>query len=247
MAGRPRVLGFYVALTGAILLLAVPMAPFLIIPAAWPFLGEQLGIHQFHDIGVASVLWLVLMGLVVQYREPARHVAAMQQALVVILVLLAATAVARPGTLINPLLLPFALAIVAAAMHPSRREIGQLRRDLDLPLFAVAALAAGPAFIYVRGQLRLDSSLLPLAAHGGHWTSMATLAAAVIVLAFLSATRPRGWPVLIWSAGSAAFLFGLASFFLPHQASSVGQGWSVLAMAWAMAFALTGIVRWRVP
>lgn len=219
------------------------MAPFLVIPVAWPFLSEQLGAHHFHDIGVATLLWLMLIGLLVQYRGPERQVAPMQQTLVVILVLVIATAIARPGTLLGPLLLPFGLAFIAAALHPSRREIGRLRTPPDLPLLLLAAAAAVPAFLYARGQLRLDSSGLPVVAHGGHWTSMATLAAAVVVLAVVASTKPRGWSILVWSAGGAALLFGVASFFLQQQASSIGQHWSALVVAWSLAFLVAGSVR----
>jgi hypothetical protein len=247
LAGRPRVAAFYSAVTGAILLLAAPMAPFLVIPVAWPVLGQQLGVHQIHDIGVAALLWLMLIGLIVQYREPRAQVAAMQQTLLVIVVLLVATAIARPATLVSPLLLPFALAVLAAALHPGRAEIIRLGPYVDVPLCALAAAAAGSALVYSLGQLRLDSSVLPIMAHGGHWTSMGSLAMAVLVLAFLSSMRPRGWKVPFWCAASAALLLGVASFFLPHQASSVGRGWSVLTVAWALAFVVTGSTRFRRP
>jgi hypothetical protein len=231
-ASRARAWGFYGAAAGAALLLAVPMAPFLVIPFAWPVLSEQLGVHQFHDIGVASLLWLMLLGLVAQFRQPRRQVAAMQQTLIVILILLGATAVGRPGTLLSPLLLPFGLAFAAAILHPVRGEIVQLGRCVDKPVLALSALAAGPVLVYAAQQLRLDSSLLPLVAHGGHWTSMASLVAAILALALLTATKPLGWRVPAWSAGAAMMLFGLASFSLQHQASSVGRGWSLLAVVW---------------
>jgi hypothetical protein len=232
IARRARLLGFYGAAAGAVLLLAVPMAPFLVIPVAWPVLSEQLGIHQFHDIGVASLLWLMLIGLAAQFWKPRRQVAAMQQTLIVVLIMVGATALARPGTLLGPLLLPFGLAFLAATLHPLRGQIVQVGRRFDAPVFALFAMGAGPLLVYAAHQLRLDSTLIPLAAHGGHWTAMATLAAAILALALLLATRPPGWRIPAWSAGSAAMLFGVASFSLQHQASSVGRGWSLLAVAW---------------
>lgn len=67
---RARRSAFYVALTAALLLLAVPMAPFLVIPLAWPFLAEQLGVHHVHDIGVATLLWLMVVGLLARPARP---------------------------------------------------------------------------------------------------------------------------------------------------------------------------------
>jgi hypothetical protein len=77
-------------------------------------------------------------------------------------------------------------------------------------------------------QLGLDHSALPLAAHGGHWTAMATLAVSIVVLVLLAATRPRGWRVPVWSVAGAALLFGAVSATLPHMPSSIGPIWGAL-------------------
>jgi hypothetical protein len=39
---RARRLGFHVVLTAALLLLAAPMASFLVIPVAWPFMAARI-------------------------------------------------------------------------------------------------------------------------------------------------------------------------------------------------------------
>jgi hypothetical protein len=189
----------------------------------------------------------MLLGLVAQFSHPRRQVAAMQQTLIVIVVLLGATAVGRPGTLLSPLLLPFGLAFVAALLHPARDEIARLGRCVDRPVFALSAIAAGPLLFYAAQQLRLDSSVLPLVAHGGHWTSMASLVAAVLVLALLTATKPLGWRIPAWSAGAAMILFGVASFSLQHQASSIGRGWSLLAVVWGASLIVLNEIWARVP
>lgn len=242
---RARAWGFYAALVCAILLLAGPMAPFLVIPVGWPFLGEQLGVHQFHDIGVATLLWLMLIGLITQFRHARRQVGAMQQTLVIVILMLVATASARPATLLSPLLLPFGFAFLAAGLHPARGEIARIRWHLDLPAAAASVAAAVPLLAYAAQQLRLDSSALPMVAHGGHWTAMASLAATIAALALLSANRPRGWRIPAWSAGAAATLFGVASFSLQHQASSVAPVWSGLAVAWGIGFILLNEARIR--
>jgi len=143
---RARRLGFYIVLAAALLLLAAPMAPFLVIPVLWPFLAEELGVHQFHDIGVSATLWLMIVGLLMQLRRAERQIAAMQQVLLVILTMLVLTAVSRPETLASPdpLLLFVGLAIVLAALHPARAEIARLKLRADPFVAGVALLAAGP-------------------------------------------------------------------------------------------------------
>lgn len=242
---RARLWAFRVMLALAVLLLAAPMAPFLIIPVGWPFLGEQLGVHQFHDVGVASLLWLLLVGLLAQLRRPVRQVGAMQQTLIVALLMLGATAIARPATLLSPLLVPLILAYGVAAVHPARREVARIRWRLDPVVAGFVAVAAGPLLAFARQQLSYDFSALPVVAHGGHWTTMATLATAIPVLALFSATRPRGWRVPAWSAGAAAILFGVASFALDHRPSSVGPIWSALAVGWGAGFIVLSELRQR--
>jgi hypothetical protein len=244
---RARRLAFYVVLTAALLLLAGPMAPFLVIPVAWPFMAEELGAHRFHDIGVSTMLWLMIVGLFMQFRHARQQIAAMQQGLLVIVTMLALTALSRPETLAtpSPLLLFFGLAIAVAALHPARADIARLRLRADPFVAGVALLAAGPVFVYARGQLRLDHSALPLAAHGGHWTAMAILTVALVLLALLGSTRPSGWQVPVWSAGATALLFGISSAALPHMPSSPGPFWGLLAAVWGISYVATAAVRFR--
>jgi hypothetical protein len=244
---RTRHRAFLITLALAVALLAVPQAPFLVIPVAWPFLGEQLGTHQMHDVGVSTLLWLILAGLLAQFRRPEGQVGGMQQTLLIILVFLGATAIARPATLKEPQALLFTLPFAVALVHPARQEVARLRWRLDASVAALATVAAVPFLLYARQQLSLDSSALPLVAHGGHWTTMATVAAVIPVLALLSAGRPPGWRVPAWSAGAAAVLFGVASFALQHRPSSAGLVWSVLAMGWGVGFVVLSEMRGRRP
>lgn len=68
--GRNRRWAFYTLVGVTVLMFAAPMAPFLVIPVAWPFLGERLGVHQLHDVSVATMLWFMIAGLLAQFRGP---------------------------------------------------------------------------------------------------------------------------------------------------------------------------------
>jgi len=243
LAGTRR-WAFFLAV-GAALLVVAPMAPFLVIPLAWPFMAEELGVHHVHDIAVSAMLWLMVGGLLMQLRGAQRQVAAMQQVLIVVLTMLLLTAISRPQTLagFDPLFLVFALIFLAAALHPARSEIARVRLRADPFLAGLAILAAGPLLVYGWGQLRLDHSALPLALHGGHWTAMAILAVVIVALALLAATRPRGWRVPAWSVGGAALLLGISSAVLPLLPSSIGPGWGALAALWGCIFVATAEVR----
>jgi hypothetical protein len=71
------------------------------------------------------------------------------------------------------------------------------------------------------------------------------VAVSIVVLALLSATRPRGWRVPAWSAGGGALLLGISSAALPQMPSSIGPAWGALAAAWGVAFVAVAEVRYR--
>jgi hypothetical protein len=241
--GRIRRWAFHVVLAAALLLIAVPMAPFLVIPVAWPFLVEQLGDCLVHDVGVATLLWWMVAGLLAQFRGARRQVGAMQQLFLVVMVMLGLTALTRPASLLSPMLLFFGLTVVVGALHPARAELVRLRSGIEPYIAGLALIAAGPFLAYAVGQLRLESSTLTPATHGGHWTTMATVAILVIFLALLAALRPRGWRVLAWSAGVAALLFGVAGAAQPNLPSSIEPAWGALAAAWGVIFVT--MTEWR--
>jgi hypothetical protein len=244
---RVRIRAFYAALTLAVLLFAAPAAPFLIVPVAWPFLGDELGVHQVHDIARATLMWFLVAGLLAQFRRAEHQIGAMQQVVLVVLVTLSTTAISRPASLLSPLLVVFGVALIVAALHPSRAEVVRMARRVDPLLTALALVAAGPLVMYGRGQLRFDADGVPIAAHGGHWTMMSVVAFSIVALALLVATRPRGWRVPAYSAAGAAVLFGVSSAVLPHRPSSVGPVWGALTAAWGIAFVLLAEIRYRAP
>lgn len=242
---RLRQWAFRIVLAAALLLIAAAMAPFVVIPVAWPFLVEELGVCLVHDVGVATLLWWIIAGLLAQFRSAGRQVGAMQQLLLVLLAMLGLMALTRPATLLSPMLLFFGLVFVGAALHPARAELAQVRLRADWYVAVLALLAAGPLLVYAVGQLRLDSSALTPATHGGHWTTMATVTVSIVVLALLVATRPRGWRVPLWSVGVAALLFGIASAAHPHVPSSIGPAWGAVTAAWAVIYVVVAERRFR--
>lgn len=242
---RVRRWAFRIVLAAALLLIGAPMAPFLVIPFAWPFLVEHLGVCLMHDVGVAILLWWMIAGLLAQFRGAGSQVGAMQQLMLVILAMVGLMALTRPATLLSPMLLFFGLVFVGAVLHPARAELARVRQRADRYVAALALIVAGPLLVYAVGQLRLDGSALTPTMHGGHWTTMATVAVLIVVLALLASTGPRGWRVPAWSAGVAALLFGIASVAQPDVPSSIGPAWGALAAAWAVMFVFVAERRFR--
>jgi hypothetical protein len=74
------------------------------------------------------------------------------------------------------------------------------------------------------------------ALHFGHWSAMAAFAVSIVCLAGVASLRPPGWRLSGWSAGLAAFVYGLASLIVPDDASAATAVWAILAMVWGIGF-----------
>jgi hypothetical protein len=74
------------------------------------------------------------------------------------------------------------------------------------------------------------------ALHFGHWSAMAAFAVSIVSLAGVASLRPPGWRLSGWSAGLAAFVYGLASLIVPDDASAATAVWAVLAIVWGIGF-----------
>jgi hypothetical protein len=85
------------------------------------------------------------------------------------------------------------------------------------------------------------------ALHFGHWSAMAAFAIAIAALAGLASLRPPGWRLPAWSAGIAAFVYGLASLVVPDDASAATAAWAVLAMLWGIGFIIAAEYKLRGP
>jgi hypothetical protein len=73
-------------------------------------------------------------------------------------------------------------------------------------------------------------------AAGDRFAEMAALAGSIVLVAWLTLWRTRGWRVPARSVGAAAVLFGVASIALPDLQGSAGALWGALAAAWGLTF-----------
>jgi hypothetical protein len=76
-----------------------------------------------------------------------------------------------------------------------------------------------------------------------HWTGMAVMGIAVVLMAALASERTAGWRIVAWLTGIGSIVYGVAStVFATYPGSTVpypgseGSFWGALAIAWGVVF-----------
>lgn len=199
--------------------------------------------HRTHDLVFGFLFLPPVLGLLAQFRRPARNVAGMVMALVpaaALLVVLVLTLV-QGGTirvLQPPWMIVMAGALFATALHPAGSGFFRSFR-LSRASGAMLVLVAGAAVAlipFAAANIGLQTSLPDDHAAAGHYGFMAGFALTTIGLGVLASVRPDGWRLTAWTAGLLPALLGVASLVYADAVSSLTLLWSVAAIAWGTGF-----------
>lgn len=226
---------FYAAVLGALALYAAMMGDMLTFVLVGWFV--EPGVHHFHELAFFGLVWLGILGLVLQlYRPDARVNAAV--ASVLVMVPLAVIAVSSNSPIAMMPILFGVVGLVAVALHPAGRSLFDVGPGLagDRALGGLLALAAIPLLLYAGDQLVNQYAIVDEHAAFVHYGGMATVAGFVLVMGVLTLVRERDRRFAAWSAGVLVAYFGLAAVVYPGQPSSVGTLWGTLAIVWGGAF-----------
>ena len=146
--------------------------------------------NQVLDVGWGAMFGVILpLGLLAQLRRPERRIAGIQQTALVAIALALAGAAGEAWwylVLAGGVAVAFALLV---ALHPARQTLFA-RGRLEPAMLALAAVAAVPFLVYAWRMARAQRRDLPPAdavSNGlHHWTVMAALAVAVLLLVLLA-------------------------------------------------------------
>jgi hypothetical protein len=194
------------------------------------------------DLGFFALGALVIgSGVGVQLRAPERNIAGLQQAIIGSLAL---TVAGLLGDRVEPFaggLVILIAAVVLAALHPMRGEFFKRGPGVNPRLAALTILVAAPAAGYAANMLDLSrqagpSCFVGQCARGDRFAEMAALAGAIVLIAWLTLWRTRGWRVPARSVAAAAIVVGLASIALPDVPGAVGTVWGAVTVTWGIAF-----------
>jgi len=197
------------------------------------------GIHRVHDMGFGSLYGAILtVGLAVQVSHPERRISAFYQIVAVALAVVLGGVLSSSGYAALGILILVA-CVILLLLHPYRSEVLRPVREGFSPLLAgLAVLGAIPLLWYASSMASLQRNGLPADLHvkQEHWTTMAAMAIGIALVGLLSSIRFRGWRISAWSAGTALFLYGLASVVYPHKAGSEGTEWGLVAILGGLVF-----------
>jgi hypothetical protein len=130
-------------------------------------------------------------------------------------------------------------------LHPARGEVLHPAAEPSRPLAAFVVVAAVPLlwFGLAAASLQRNGPASDPHVSMSHWTTMASMAFALVLVGLLASLRIRGWRFTAWCAGVGAAVYGLASIVFAHfpisgvrYAGSQGIGWGIVALLGGVAF-----------
>jgi len=237
---RPRYTGFRVVAW----IMAVSAIAFGIVTAGTGIVVEEMRIHSFHNVVVASLLLAISApAALAAARHPGHPLPALMQ--------LAAIGVAGLSTMVLSLTLdPFTLPFIVFggvlwALWLRRPERDPFPREHASVVLSVLVLAAAVPLV----GWSLDSAELQriddVSEHAEllHWVETSFFAVAVLLLGLIAALRPVAFRSSAWSAGIGLAIAGGASLALSDYASALGSTWAAIALVGGLAF--VGAAEWE--
>ena len=205
--------------------------------------GDQ--VHRLHSLALGIIVWGMLAGVALQFHRPARKVAALLMSFAAVVAVacgLLVTGTSLTGIAIG--MAPFLLPILAAgALHPSAEAFIRLPR-LDLRMFALTVIAAGPWIAYALDVVR-TARASGQDVEIEHSTFMVTVALLILLWGLIGATDKPGWAFPAGAAVLASACLGLQSLMFPDLLSGLELLWAGAAVAWCAAYGAAAWYRSR--
>lgn len=239
---------FYFAFIGLVLLLVVVLwLPDETVLSIIDDLDPEALDHRVHEFAISVLGWGLLIGVAAQIHEPARKVAAMQQALAIPLVVLVFDLITGIFSWADtlPLLVP---VLIVSAVHCARGSLTRVS-GLDASMSVLASVAAVPWLVFAVSQTRLQITAAAGDAHAemGHWAWMASFAVVLVVWAFIGASNNPGWRVTAWTVAVASLLYASHAMAFPDMASATPVSWSLAIIVWSVLYLVAAERRARRP
>jgi hypothetical protein len=220
----------------------------------WFASGDEQ-IHRVHDLGafgVAIGLFTATPLLIVSWRRT--DTALLQMLGVAAIATVMGSAVAADLPFMSYAVIVAVPLVILLAISRGWKRYVEAGDGWDGILVAIALVASpfwvGFALSMARLQRAGPSSDPHVEMH--HWTGMAVMAIAMVLMGLLASLRTPGWRIVAWLTGLGSVVYGLASAVfatypgnvVPY-AGSEGSVWGALAIAWGVALIGAAEVRAR--
>jgi hypothetical protein len=207
---------------------------------------DEGGIHRVHDLGfgvtygvlVAAAFWALL------WRPESKPSALWQPVAVAVGVAIGSLIAGDPGYVVLAAGLLVASGVLLV-LHPARDTVLHPAIAPSRILAGAVVLIGVPLlwFGLTAARLQRDGSSLDPHVSGSHWTTMASMAFALVAVGFLASARMRAWRFTAWCTGVGLAAYGLGSAVFHRfpgsetpYAGSEGVGWGVVAIVGGLAF-----------
>lgn len=207
---------------------------------------DEGGIHRVHDLGFGIVYGvLVAAAFFALMRRPETKPSVLLQVVVTAVgVAVAALISGDPGYVVIAAAL-LVMSGILFALLPQRDVILHPKIDPSPVMAGLVVLGAIPLlwFGVTAARMQRDGSPLDPHVQMSHWTTMSSMAFAIVAVGLLASARIPGWRFTAWCAGLAVAVYGVASVVFHRfpgaevpYAGSEGIGWGVLAVIGGLAF-----------
>jgi hypothetical protein len=189
------------------------------------------------ELGYGALVGIILtVGVASQLRAPARKIAGIQQAALAVPALLIGSALAADSQNVEAAMIVFVGVGILLMLHPARAAFLRRGASFSALLFTTTVLGTIPLLGYALWMGAEAQDLVGPPHHVQRLSTMAALAVAIALVGLLASLKTDGWRIPAWSAGTAAFVFGLASVAFPDHPAAVGLGWGVLSVGGGVLF-----------
>jgi hypothetical protein len=213
--------------------------------ATWAGVDDQQ-VHALHNTaGVAVYLPLFVLPLIAAIRDPAGTVALFRVAVA------ASIAVAVAGVIGGTILsasITLVVVLLLLWLHPSRDDVLRLGA-VDVPLVALAAVAAVPSVAYGLDQADLQASRPASDPHVAfeHYAGMAGAAFAFALAGAVAAFSGRADRVARWLVGLGGAALAVTFLAYPDHASAIDGTWAAAALVVSVLYLAIAEIRARRP